>query len=125
MFARFTFYLNAAVGLSTDTASDDDIADAIHELSEGLGLAAGFHGLDAPVSGPLSGSARAVTDADIEKFLTALGVDLSDLGASTTGDIVVDPAAFGAAQDEVEATLTEAFDLTEADLASWLTPTAG
>jgi hypothetical protein len=125
MFARFTFYLNAAVGLSTDAASDDDIADAIHELSEGLGLAAGFHGLDAPVSGPLSGSARAVTDADIEKILTALGVDLSDLGASTTGDIVVDPAAFGAAQDEVEATLTEAFDLTEADLASWLTPTAG
>ena len=124
MFARFVYYANAAATIVQGGTTDDDIASALHELSEGLGLVGGFHGLTVPTAGPLSAWQRAARDADVEGVTKAMGVDLEDLGASTTGTIVVDPAMLQAAVTMAEGVLMTAFGLSASELAAWRTESA-
>jgi hypothetical protein len=129
MVARTIYYANAAValvaGAPAGNPGDADKSDALHELAEGVGLTLGFIGLPDPAAGPLSGAGRVLADEDIEAMMTALGVNLEDLGASTTGTFVEDAAAFQTAVETFEAAAAEVFDLSEADIASYRTPTKG
>lgn len=125
MFARFVFYANAAATALGAAAGDDDVAAGLHQLAEGIGLAAGFYGVENPASGPLAQGARRITDAQIESMMDAVGVDLTDLGASTTGSFVSDPAALVEAVGEIESIAAEAFELDAADVEAWRAPTAG
>ena len=85
-----------------------------------------FLGLPHPASGPLAGAGRLLTDVDIDAMITALGVaDLTDLGAATAGDFLEDAALFQTGVESFEATATEVFDLSEADLVSFRAPTEG
>lgn len=125
MFARFVYYANAGASQVGAATSDDDVAGALHALSEGIGLAAGFRGVTNPASGPLSGAARVVSDAQIDAMMDALGVNLQDLGASTTGEFVSDPATFDAAVLDVESTVAGALQLDQAAVEAWRAPTEG
>jgi len=125
MVARTVYYGNLAAGLVAAAATDTERANALHELSEGIGLTLGFHGLQDPASGPLAGAGRVLTDADVEAIAAALGVDLADLGASTTGEFLEDPAALQIGVESVEATVIEVFDLTPADILTYRAPTEG
>lgn len=124
MFARFVFYMNEAQATVAAEVTDDSVATASHQISEGIGLALGFYGLDAPASGPLAGSVRVATDAQIEAMMTAIGVDVDDLGASTLGELLVDPDAFRAAVDAAEAEIATTFGLTAAEVEAFRTPAA-
>ena len=125
MFARFVYYANAGASELGAAASDDDVAGGLHELAEGVGLALGFRGVPHPASGPLSGAGRVVTDAQIDEMMSAVGVNVDDLGASTTGEFVTDPAPFAAGVLEVEGIAAEAFDLQSAEVEAWRNPTEG
>lgn len=125
MFARFVYYANAGASELGAAASDDDVAGGLHELAEGVGLALGFRGVPHPASGPLSGAGRVVTDAQIDEMMSAVGVNVDDLGASTTGEFVTDPAPFAEGVLEVEGIAAEAFDLQSADVEAWRNPTEG
>jgi hypothetical protein len=129
MVARTIYYANAASGILAEAppGADGDVEklDALHELAEGIGLTLGFLGLEDPASGPLAGAGRLLTDEDIEAMMISLGVDVADLNASTTGTFVADPAAIATGVEEFEGTATLVFDLSEADLESYRTPTEG
>ena len=125
MFARFVYYANAGASELGAAASDDDVAGGLHELAEGVGLALGFRGVPHPASGPLSGAGRVVTDAQIDEMMSAVGVNVDDLGASTTGEFVTDPAPFAAGVLEVEGIAAEAFDLQSAEVEAWRNRTEG
>jgi hypothetical protein len=126
MFARAVFYANFAVTELASATGDDDIADALHELSEGLVLALSFRGVAAPGAGPLQARPRVSTDAQIEAMLTSLGLNVADLSASTTGSLAVDtPSAFAAKVVELETVVKSIFSLTDADIAAIRQPTAG
>jgi hypothetical protein len=125
MFARFVYYANAGASELGAAASDDDVAGGLHELAEGVGLALGFRGVPHPASGPLSGAGRVVTDAQIDEMMSAVGVNVDDLGASTTGEFVTDPAPFAEGVLEVEGIAAEAFDLQSAEVEAWRNPTEG
>jgi hypothetical protein len=126
LFARFVFYSNeGALGIS-EAVDDDGLAGALHEQAEGLGLALGFHGIADPASGPMSGGARVITDAQIAQAVGALGVDVAaDLGAATTSAFVADALGYATAVGTVEDVIAEAFSLSSADLDSYRTPTDG
>ncbi len=124
MFARFVYYANVAA-VEIVATEDDDIAGALHELGEGLGLSLGFRGVPTPSSGPLAEGGRVATDAQIDAMMEALGVNTGDLGASTTGDFIGDPAALGDAVSEVEGIVAEAFGLEAAEVEAWRSPTPG
>ncbi len=125
MFSRFVFYANEAHAAVAAGVTDDNVATASHELSEGLGLVLGFYGLDAPASGPLASGVRVVSDADIERMMTALGVNIGDLGMSTTGQLLVDPTALESGVREVEAAVAAAFGLSAAEVEAFRTEVAG
>lgn len=125
MFARFVYYANAAATALGAVGDDDDVAEALHQLTEGLGLALGFRGVATPGTGPLAESGRVVTDAQIDAMMDALGVNTGDLGASTTGEFVSDPSSVGDAVLEVEGIAAEAFGLDAADVEAWGSPTPG
>jgi hypothetical protein len=125
MVARTIYYANAASGILAKAADDVEKLDALHELAEGIGLTFGFRGLEDPASGPLAGAGRLLTDEDIEAMMISLGVDVADLNASTTGTFVADPAAIATGVEEFEGTAALVFDLSEADLESYRTPTEG
>ncbi len=125
MLARTVFYANAGARNMAAAKSDDDRAGALHALTEGLGLAFGFYGLEAPTTGPLANAARVITDAELEAIASALGVNLTDLSASTTGEFVGDTAKFDDGVADVEAVVMDVYDLTEADIESYRVPTAG
>ena len=129
MVARTIYYGNVSAGLLAAAAEgpegDEDKIDALHELSEGAGLTLGFIGLPDPATGPLSGAGRVLADEDIEEMMTALGVNLEDLGASTTGTFVGDPALLSTGVEAFEAAAIEIFGLSEADIESYRTPTEG
>jgi len=125
MLARLVYYTNEALAATTLATSDTEIADALHELGEGLGLGLGFYGVPAPASGPMSSGARVITDADIEAIAAALGVDIADLGASTTGTLIESVPNFEAARDDVEAAVQDAFGLEPADIQEFRDPTPG
>src|SRR5690606_23755638 len=99
MYARFVFYANRAATTISAPTAPSDLGGAAHAFSEGVGLGIGFFGMPDPAAGPLAGAGRLITDADIESVADAFGIDLADLGASTTGPLLVDPAAF---QDGVD-----------------------
>lgn len=125
LIARTVFYANAASTKLAAATMDDDWASALHELAEGLGLAIGFYHLPHPTSGPLSGAGRVITDADIEAMMTALGVNLADLSASTTGAFVENPAGFATGVTTVEARVMTVYGLTQAEVEAYRAPTAG
>ncbi|HET6582007.1 MAG TPA: hypothetical protein VFG69_01145, partial [Nannocystaceae bacterium] len=74
MFARLVYYSNVGVTAVETATIDDDFAGALHEQSEGLGLALGFYGLAHPETGPLAGAGRVATDAQLDAIAAALGV---------------------------------------------------
>jgi hypothetical protein len=90
MFARGTYYANQPVREVLDPTVPESVLGPLHGASEGYGLMAGLLGMAEPASGPLAGSARIITDDDIEQAFTALGVDLADLSAGTTGQWLVE-----------------------------------
>jgi hypothetical protein len=125
MFARAIFYGNVGVnGLATAT-NDNQIADALHSYAEGLGLAIGFRGLPNPASGPLAGAGRRITDADIDVILTAYAVNRTDLAASTIGAYITDTTAFQAGVTAAENRVKQVYQLSDADIMFYRTPTPG
>jgi hypothetical protein len=90
MFARGTFYSGAPWRATLDPTVTDSILDPLHAASEGWGLILGLRGLPDPTSGPLAGEARVSTDADIDEALEALGIDVADISAGTTGEWLVE-----------------------------------
>jgi hypothetical protein len=125
IIARAIFYGNVGVnGLATAT-NDNQIADALHSYAEGIGLAIGFHGLPSPTSGPLAGAGRKITDADLDVILTAYAVNRSNLAASTIGAFVIDTTAFQAGVTAAETRVKQVYQLSDADIMSYRTPTPG
>ena len=89
MFARGTFYANSPGRSTLDPLVPESILGPLHGASEGYGLMLGLRGMPEPTSGPLAGDARVLTDADIDQALEALGLDLTDISAGTTGEWLV------------------------------------
>ena len=125
MLARLVFYANDAAGALNAATVDNDRVEAMHDLSEGIGLALGFRGLASPATGPLAGAGRVITDAQIDAIAAALGVNLTDLGASTTGGFMSESTAFSNAIGTVESTVMQAYGLQASDIAAFRTPTPG
>lgn len=125
MIARFVHYANVAASEVPAAASDDEVGHGLHELAEGVGLALGFRGVPNPASGPLSGGARHLTDAQIDDMMSALGVNPDDLGASTTGNFVNERDTFAPAVMDVEGFVADYFELQAADVEAWRNPTEG
>ncbi len=125
MAARLVYYANVAVTATASATMDDDFAGALHELAEGAGLVLGFHGLEAPATGPMSASARIITDKDLANIMDALGIDITDLGASSTGEFVENVPNFEAAVTAVEAVVADVYGLTADDVQSYRMPTPG
>lgn len=119
MFARFVFYVEVARAESDSTTDHEILAHALHAIAEGIGLAAGFYGLEDPAEGPLADAGRVVTDAQLEDIMAAIGVDLSDLGASTLGTLLENPSAFEDARDSAEEGVAEALDLESSVVEGW------
>jgi hypothetical protein len=116
LFARFVRYMRVALEYLQDGIDNENVVEASHYLSEGVGLVVGFYGYQGPSAGPLAGAGRVVTDAQIERMMTAMGVDMADLGASTTGALLTDVAAYEAAIPQAEAAVAEAFGLSPAEV---------
>jgi hypothetical protein len=83
-----------------------------------LGLAIGFHGMPNPTSGPLT-TGRTITDADIEAILTSLGVNRTNLAASTVGNFVADTSAFSTAQIAAETRIKTVYGISDADILAY------
>jgi hypothetical protein len=102
--ARVIFYANAAhTELAAATTLEERLGP-MHELAEGLGLAAGFYGVADPASGPLStanGGARIVTDTELEEILSLL--HLSTDGTGTVNEILSDMDELDELQDGIDA----------------------
>ena len=125
MMARAVYY-SAAMAESLVTATtDSELAEGLHELAEGLGLAAGFYGMPDPEAGPLAEAGRTITDAQIETFLGALGVDLVDLGSSSTGEFVESLPNYEAAVEEAEGVVMDVYGVDAATIATYRMPTPG
>ncbi len=125
MFARFTHYVGVGAEESALAVSDDEVAHAIHELSEGVGLGLGFYGVATPASGPLSDAGRVVSDEQLEEMMALIGVDIDSLGASTTGELVMDPDTFATNFAALEALVGEALGKSADEVAGWASPTEG
>lgn len=95
MFARGTYYGGAPVRATLDPTDAETVLGPLHGLTEGLGLILGLRGIADPASGPLAEGARVSTDADIDKAIAALGVNIDDLSAGTTGKwLVEEPSTY-------------------------------
>jgi hypothetical protein len=126
IYARVIFYGNDGVTRLAAAGTDDNmIADGLHGFSEGLGLAIGFRGLPNPTTGPLAGAGRKITDADIDALLTAYAVNRTNLAASTIGVFVTDTTAFQTGVTAAEARVKLVYQLSDADIVSYRTPTRG
>jgi hypothetical protein len=125
VMSRVVYYINQMAVRLTTASTQDDFAEALHQLAEGLGLAAGFHGLPDPRSGPLAGAGRLITDDELDEILDALGFDMNDQGASTTGTFVESLPAFEDAQSAAEAVMRDTYGVDQATIATWRTPTSG
>lgn len=123
MYARHVFYANVGVTklatAAAGNAGDDQRADALHEFSEGLGLAIGFRGVPHPTAGPLANAGRVIADADIDAIMTSLRIDLSNLAASTVGSFVADTTAFQDGVTAVETRVKQVYSLSDADIISY------
>lgn len=124
MHARLVYYANETIIALQSASTDTEFANALHELSEGIGLVVGFYGYAPPREGPLSGGLT-TSDADIESIATALGIALDDLGASTTGELVESLPDAEAAVAAVEAVVMDVYGLTAADIMTYRMPTPG
>lgn len=118
MYARLVYYASELVAAAEAAQGEDEYVDGLHSVSEGIALALGFHGLDAPDAGPLSGSARVATDADIEAILTAINVNVADPAASTLGDLAVGTELVASVED-LEAEVARVFELTTAEVEAY------
>jgi hypothetical protein len=123
--ARLVFYGNRAAGKLLMAADQSGFADVLHDLGEGLGMLIGYYGLPDPSDGPLSGGARTITDADIEAIAAALGVDLADLGASTTGTFLESLPTYEAAVEDLEGVVMDVYGIDAATIQSYRMPTPG
>ena len=72
-----------------------------------------------PATGPLAGKGRVSTDAGLEAMAEALGVDLDDLGASTTGTFVNRPADFATAAAAYDAAVRTTLNVNQAQTDAW------
>ena len=125
LFARTIFYGNRAEGKLLAAGTDSEFADVLHDLGEGIGVAAGFTGFPDPESGPLAGAGRIITDADLGLLTDALGVDLADLGNSTTGLFVESLPDLETAVETVEGIVMDVYGVDDAAIASYIEPTPG
>jgi hypothetical protein len=125
MLARVIYYANRGSTMVAAATSDNELIEALHQLAEGVGLGLGFLGVPDPTSGPLAGDAVTITDAELAGIMEALGVEASNLNASTTGLFVEDAAAFAAAVLTVEGFVADVYDLDQAEIESYRNPTAG
>jgi len=124
MFARTVFYGHRGAGKLLAATTDDELADVLHDIAEGVGVAAGFWGLPDPASGPIA-AGRMITDEQIGSVMTSFGVDLDDLGASTTGTFVESLPALETAIEEVEAVVVEVYGVDAATVSGYAMPTPG
>ncbi|MEM9461951.1 MAG: hypothetical protein AAGF11_47770 [Myxococcota bacterium] len=125
MYARVVFYGNRAEGKLLAAMTETELASVLHDLAEGIGLGAGFIGLPEPASGPLSGAGRVITDDQITEIMDAYGVDLTNLGASTTGLFVESLPDLETANTEAEAVVMTVFEVDEAAIMGYANPTPG
>lgn len=125
MFARFVYYANAGASRAALAVEDDDYAEALHQLAEGIGLGLGFYGVADPKSGPLAGKGRVASDERILEMMDSVGVDVNALKSSTTGELVTEAADFGAAVNDLEAIVGEALGLKANEVAAWRSPLDG
>ncbi|MCX4242475.1 hypothetical protein [Paraliomyxa miuraensis] len=125
MLARLVFYGNRAAGKLLMAADQSGFADVLHDLGEGLGLVVGFYGLPDPGAGPLGGAGRIITDADIEAIADAFGLDLGDIGASSTGTFLESLPEYEAAVDEAEDLVMGVYGVDAATIQGWAMPTPG
>lgn len=125
MLARLVFYGNRAAGKLLTASDQTGFADVLHDLGEGAGVGLGFYGLPDPSEGPLAGAGRTITDADLEAIAAALGIDLADLGASTTGTFLESLPMYEAAVEEMEGVVMDAYGIDAATLQTYRMPTPG
>ncbi len=119
LVARYVYYANGAATRMANATSENDVAEAIHGVSEGQGLAAGLIGVPDPADGPLAGNAVLASDVQLAGFLDDLGLALDDLEAATTGDLCADPTALAAATTALEGHVKAAYGLTDEQIASY------
>jgi hypothetical protein len=124
LMARVVFYANRGLILAAGLADNDKI-EALHQIGEGVGLLLGYRGMSVPQSGPLASLSLTIDDDGIDAIAVALGVDASDLNASTTGTLIEDLDAFAAAVHAVEQVVAEVYGLDAAEIASYRDPVAG
>lgn len=125
MYARLVFYGNRAEGKLLVAVTDSEFADVLHDLGEGIGVAVGFRGLPDPATGPLAGGGRIIADADIDAIMTAFGVDLADLGASTTGLFVESLPNLETAVEAAEGVVMDVYGVDIATIQMYAMPTPG
>ena len=125
MYARLVFYGNRAEGKLLAATTETELASVLHDLAEGVGVAAGFIGLPDPASGPLSGGGRIITDDQINAIMDAFGVDLDDLGASSTGRFVESLPDLETANTDAEAVVMEVYGVDAATIMTYAMPTPG
>ena len=70
----------------------------------------------------MEGPGRVITDDQVAAMVTAVGLDLNDLSASTCGDFMEDPAAFAAGVVMLEATVMTAYGVDADTIAGYREP---
>lgn len=124
MFARMVFYASRAQSKLQAAATMTQFADVLNDLAEGLALVAGFSGLPQATSGPLVGR-RSVNDEAVAAVMLAFGVDLADLGASSTGRLVESLPELESSAAAAEAVVMDLYALDAATIQTYKTPTPG
>ncbi|MEX1364547.1 MAG: hypothetical protein AB1Z98_15580 [Nannocystaceae bacterium] len=125
MYARLVFYVARAEGKLLAATTETELASVLHDVAEGVGVAAAFIGLPDPDSGPLSGAGRLITDAEVLEIMGAMGVNLDDLGASTSGSFVESLPALEDARAQIESTVMTVYGLDAATVMAYAMPTPG
>lgn len=125
MLARTIFYGNRAAGKLLDAETDTQFADVLHDLGEGLGLAAGYVGFPDPASGPLAGAGRIITDEQAIEILEAYGVDVATPGASTTGLLLESLPNLETANETAQGVMMDVYGVDAGTIQTYLMPTAG
>ena len=123
--SRTIFYGHRSAETLLAAMTPTEFADVLNDLSEGIGMTAGFHDLPDPAVGPLAGAGRMMRQPDVDAIMAAYGVDMNVLGLSTTGSFLDSLPDLETATAEVEAIAMDAFGVDAATVASWAMPTAG
>ncbi len=125
MLARTVFYGNRAEGKLLSATTSTELSSVLHDVAEGIGVAAGFAGMPDPASGPLSGGARVIDDLQLAMVMDAFGVDLRDLGSSTTGLLLESLPDLEAAVQEAEGVVMDVYGVDQATIMTYAMPTPG